>query len=70
MILRIGGIVVGAVGMSCLPIGYRDDERALSVFHNIVDMGFFTKIGLIMLGLGLVAFVSSFLLRGEMGEDY
>ena len=70
LILRIGGVILSAVGLVFLPFHYVDAERALSAFNMFADMGSFINIGLLLLGVGLVAFVLSFLLPGEMGESY
>ena len=71
LILRIGGVIVVLVGLMFLPVGYGNSpKRDLSVFHNIADMGSFIKTGFLLVGLGLIAVVLSFLLPGEMDEDY
>ena len=65
-------MVVFAVGLLCLPRGYGVGypERATSAFNNIADLGGFLSIGLILLGVGLIAFIVSFLLPGQIDEDY
>jgi hypothetical protein len=67
----MGGIAVFAVGAMCLPIGYghHHPKRDLSVFFNIAEMGDFIKAGLLLIGVGLIAVILSFLLPGEMDDD-
>jgi hypothetical protein len=74
LILRVGGTILFAVGLFGLPRGYGDGyldaKRATSAFNNIADLGGFLSIGLILLGVGLIAFIVSFLLPGQIDEDY
>jgi hypothetical protein len=74
LILRVGGTIVLLVGLFFLPIGHwTRGERTHyvpSAFNGIADLGGFLSIGLFLAGVGLVALIVSFLLPGEMYDDF
>jgi len=60
-------------GLMCLPFGWgygKGHQRGLSVFNNLVDLGAFIKIGLILMAIGVIAFFLSALVPGESDPDY
>jgi hypothetical protein len=66
--LRIAGIGTMALGLLCFPAGAGlNPKRDLSVFANLADLGLFWKTGLVLLALGAVILVASFLTPG--GEE-
>jgi hypothetical protein len=56
-VLEAGGMVVFLFGLMCLPVGYGNKpNRDLSAFNNFADLGAFIKLGLILMGIGVIAF--------------
>ncbi len=67
--LRVAGIVVMVLGLICLPLSIGvSPKRDLSAFNNLVDLGFFWKPGLVLLAVGAVMVIVSWLLTGVEGE--
>jgi hypothetical protein len=49
-----------------LPVGYRvSPKRDLSAFDNFADIWAFFEFGLILIGIGLIAFLLPFFLPGD-----
>jgi hypothetical protein len=70
-ILQMGGIILFLFGLMCLPAGYgHSHQRGLSVFNNLADLGAFIKIGLVLMGIGVIAFFLSYFVPGESDPDY
>ncbi len=70
LLLRIGGAASLAAGVLCLPVGYGvNPKRDLSAFSNLADMGIFVTSGLIMVAIGAVLLLGSWLLPGKEPED-
>jgi hypothetical protein len=68
-ILRVGGIVVAAIGGICLPIPNRVfDQGDLGVYYSLADTGAFTQIGIGLLVVGIGALGLSFLVRSDMTD--
>jgi len=68
--LRIVGLAIAAAGLMCLPVGYGiNPRRDLSVFNNLADTGMFVTMGLILIAVGAVLFVASWVVPGEEPED-
>jgi heme/copper-type cytochrome/quinol oxidase subunit 1 len=69
LILRYGGVIVFLGGLSRCPLGYRGSpKRDLNAFNNFADLGAFIKMGLILMGVGVIFFFLSALLPGD--DDY
>jgi hypothetical protein len=67
--LRIGGVLVFAIGLMCLPIGYGiSPKRDLSPFNNLADLGAFIQTGLILIAVGLLLIGASYAVPGEMTD--
>ena len=67
--LRIAGVGVMALGLLCFPVGAGlSPKRDLSAFFNLADLGLFWKAGLVLLAVGAVILVASFLTPGR-GEE-
>jgi hypothetical protein len=65
-VLRVRGIVLVALGAVFLPVpNYVFDRGETSAFHNLADIGVFTKLGLAAIAVGLVVFGLSFLMPGR-----
>ncbi len=60
-ILRIVGVVIFALGMVCLPVGYGANPKrdSSSYFLNLADSGQFFNLALILLLLGSLTFLIS-----------
>ena len=70
LLLRTLGVAIPATGLVCLPVGYGiNPKRDLSVFNNLADMGIFVTMGLILVAVGAILFVASWVLPGEEPED-
>ena len=68
-VLRIGGTIVAAMGVGCLPIGYGiSPKRDLSLFNNLADLGAFIQAGLILIAVGLLLIAASYAVRGELTD--
>jgi hypothetical protein len=68
-ILRVGGIVIAAIGVLCLPLGFGvSPRRDLSFFNNLSDLGAFVGAGLALIALGLIAFGLSSFVRAETDD--
>jgi len=68
-VLRLGGVVVAVIGLMCLPIGFRvSPKRDLSLFNNLADTGAFIATALVLIPVGLITIVLSYILPGELGE--
>lgn len=68
-VLRIAGIVVMAIGVMHFPMRHLGFIRAdTSAFHRIAEVGEFLPWGATWLGLGLLLFGASFLIRGDLSE--
>jgi hypothetical protein len=66
LILRIGGVTALFVGLMSCPVGYRvSPKRDLSAFDNFADIWAFFEFGLILIGIGLIAFLLPFFLPGD-----
>jgi hypothetical protein len=60
--LSLIGVVLIVLGLGCFPVGYRiNPVRDLSMFENLVDLGLFWKVGVMLVGIGI-----AFLLVGGM----
>jgi len=71
LVLQMGGVVLFLLGIICLPAGYGlSPKRNLSAFNNLADLGAFIKMGLVLMGIGLVAFFISYFVPGESDPDY
>lgn len=69
LVLRVAGVAAVAIGALCLPVGYGvNPKRHLSAFNNLVDTGIFTTVGLIMLAIGAILLLSSWVLPGKEPE--
>ena len=67
--LRIGGIVIAAMGLMFLPSrNFVFDKGDLSAFENWADVGVFVRSGFGLIVVGLVVFGLSFLVRGRMTD--
>ena len=70
LLLRIAGVVIAAIGIVCLPVGYGiNPKRDLSVFNNLADTGIFVTAGLVFIATGAVLVLASWILPGEERED-
>jgi hypothetical protein len=68
-VLRVGGMALVGLGVMFLPVrNYVFDKRDLSAFHDVTELGVFVQTALGLILVGLVAFGSSFLIRGD-GSD-
>jgi multisubunit Na+/H+ antiporter MnhB subunit len=55
--LSLVGVVLIVLGLGCFPVGYGiNPVRDLSMFENLVDLGLFWKVGVMLVGIG-VAFL-------------
>src|SRR6266404_5391007 len=53
LILQVAGIIIGAIGLLCFPLGFgTNPKRDLNGFDNLADIGMFVRPGLILLGAG------------------
>jgi len=70
LVVRIAGVVSIASGALCLPVGYGiNPKRDLSVFSNLADTSIFVTLGLVLLAVGMLLFLGSWLLPGREPED-
>jgi hypothetical protein len=70
LLLRVVGVAIAAAGLVCLPVGYGiNPKRDLSVFNNLADTGIFVTMGLVLIAVGAVLCVASWVLPGEEPED-
>jgi len=70
LVVRIAGVVSIAGGALCLPVGYGiNPKRDLSVFSNLADTSIFVTLGLVLLAVGMLLFLGSWLLPGREPED-
>jgi hypothetical protein len=58
-ILRVGGMIIVAIGIMCLPVAHATPKRDTSVFYNLADLDAFVRIGFSMIGVGLAALAIS-----------
>lgn len=69
--LRIAGFVSFALGITCLPLGYGiNPKRDLSAFNNLADTGVLVTLGLILMAIGAVLLLGSWLLPGQDPDDF
>ena len=61
--LRAAGIVLLAVGVSCMPLPLVNPKLTTSLFHALAAAGLLVRYGLAMIVVGAVLFGSSFLIR-------
>ena len=48
------GVVLIVLGLGCFPVGYGiNPVRDLSRFENLVDLGLFWKVGVMLVGIGI-----------------
>jgi len=68
--LLAGGVVIAAIGLSCLPVGFGVcPKRDLSLFNNLPDLSVFIKAALALIPLGLIAVVLSYFLPGPEVDE-
>jgi len=66
LILQVAGIIIGAIGLLCFPLGFgTNPKRDLNGFDNLADIGMFVRPGLILLGAGGIILGVSCLLPDE-----
>jgi hypothetical protein len=64
--LRVGGTIMAAIGILCLPVGFgTSPKRDTSAFSNLADLGAFFRVGLMMIAVGLVALAISRVIPGD-----
>jgi hypothetical protein len=67
--LRIGGIVIAAIGLMFFPVrSFVFSRRSTSAFQAIADLGAFIPWGAACVTVGLLAIGASFLIRGDLSE--
>jgi len=70
LLLQLGGIVLLCVGVLLIfPSSYGDHESKMTIFKRIVNLGAFSRPGAILIGLGVIALISSWLIPGDLYED-
>ena len=66
VIAQLGGVILCVVGFLCLPVGLgASPKRDTSLFFNFADLGLYLKVALILMPVGLVVILLSFLLPGD-----
>lgn len=67
--LRVGGVLVAAVGLMFLPVrNYVFDKGDQSAFHDASELATMVGVALGLIVVGLLAFALSFAIRGELSD--
>jgi len=65
-VARVLGFVLLSVGFLCVPVGVgASPKRDTSLFFNFADLGLYLRVALIIMPVGLVVIIVSFLLPGD-----
>ena len=67
-LLRIGGILLMLLGGMFVPSCDRDLGPKATIFNRIVISGTLVDLATILIGVGIIAFAASWLVRGELYE--
>jgi hypothetical protein len=60
--IRVAGFLILMFGVLCLPTWYEGSpKRDTSVFNNFADMGFFLTTALVLIPIGIIVLVLSYL---------
>ena len=63
-LLRIGGILLVLAGVMFLPLGCRELGPRTTTFDRIVRLGALRDPGMVLIGVGAIAFAASWLVGG------
>jgi hypothetical protein len=62
-LLRIGGILLMLVGAMFLPVAHSEPGPKTTIFNRIVRLGTLAEPGMMIMGVGAIAFAASWLVR-------
>ena len=65
-LLRIGGILLVGLGVMFLPACRTDSGPKTTIFNRMVGFGTLTDVGIILIGIGIIAFAASWLIPGDL----
>lgn len=68
-VLRVGGVLVAAVGLMFLPVrNYVFDKGDQSAFHDASELGAMLGFAGGLIAVGAIAFALSYAIRGDVGD--